>query len=145
MKKIIGIIGIIITFFIIYFLHVNFFSWFTISGIKPNLFIILVLVLGLFAGKKVGAITGLIIGIYLEILTSKSVGIMAFLLMGLGFIGGKLDKTFSKDSKLTIIIIVLSSTICYEFLYYLYNVFKFSMNFELWSFIKITGVQRLPS
>ena len=52
MKKTIAIISLIIAFFVIYFLQTNFFTWFTINGIMPNLFVILVLFIGLFAGRK---------------------------------------------------------------------------------------------
>lgn len=141
MKKFLGILGIIITFFIIYFLQVNFFNWFTIAGIKPNLFIVLILVIGLFAGKKIGAIMGLIFGIYLDILFGKSIGFSGIILMCIGFIGGYLDKTFSKDSKLTIILTVLGGTIVYELITYIYNVIKFSMLFEFGLFIKILFIE----
>ena len=53
MKKISIIIALIITFFIIYFLQVNIFSTFTIAGVKPNLFIMYVLFIGLFANQAV--------------------------------------------------------------------------------------------
>ena len=115
-------ISIIICFFIIYFLQVNFFNWFTIAGIKPNLFIILALVLGLFAGKKIGTIMGFLFGVYIDILIGKSIGFSGIILMAIGFIGGYLDKTFSKDSKLTIILIVIGSTIFFELITYIYNV-----------------------
>ena len=36
MKKVLSILIIFITFFIIYFLQANFFSWFNIAGIKPK-------------------------------------------------------------------------------------------------------------
>ena len=72
MKKAILIIVLIIAFFIIYFLQANFFSWFTISGIKPNLFVIFILFIGLFAGKKIGAILGLILGLYLDLVIGKT-------------------------------------------------------------------------
>lgn len=141
MKKFLAIIGIIFSFLIIYFLQVNFFNWFNIAGIKPNLFIILVLVVGLFAGKKVGAITGLLLGIYLDILNGKSIGFSGIALMGIGIAGGYLDKTFSKDSKITIILIVIGSTIAYELITYIYNVLKFAMLFELAQFLKILIIE----
>ena len=53
MKKISIIIALIITFFIIYCLQVNIFSTFTIAGVKPNLFIMYVLFIGLFANQAV--------------------------------------------------------------------------------------------
>ena len=52
MKKAGIIMLIILAFFIIYFLQANFFTWFNIFGIMPNLFVILILFVGLFAGKK---------------------------------------------------------------------------------------------
>ena len=51
MKKILIIIGLIAIFFLLYFLQLNLFSWFTIAGIRPNTFIILSLFIGLFAGR----------------------------------------------------------------------------------------------
>ncbi len=55
MKKIITAIILLIAFVITYFLQLNFFNWFTIAGVKPNLFIILVLFIGLYAGVRMGS------------------------------------------------------------------------------------------
>jgi len=66
MKKFLTIICIFIVFIILYFLQANFFSWFTIAGIKPNLFIILALFLGLYMGEIYGVIIGSILGIILD-------------------------------------------------------------------------------
>lgn len=52
MKKTITIISIILVFFLIYFLQANFFTWFNIAGIMPNLYVILVLFIGLFIKRK---------------------------------------------------------------------------------------------
>ncbi len=59
MKKAISIALLCLTFVIIYFLELNFFSWFTIAGIKPNIFIIFVLFIGLYSGMKMGATFGI--------------------------------------------------------------------------------------
>ena len=64
-KTIINIILVLITF-IIYFLQSNFFSWFTIAGIMPNVFIILVLFIGLFASRTMGTAYGAAIGLFLD-------------------------------------------------------------------------------
>ena len=55
-----------IIFLIIYFLQANFFSWFNLAGVKPNIFIILVLFIGLFGGRKVALTYGIIIGIFID-------------------------------------------------------------------------------
>ena len=84
MKKLISIVGIIIVFFLLYFLQSNFFSWYTIAGIKPNLFVIFILFIGLFATKKMGLIFGFLFGIFLDIVIGKNVGISGIVL---GIIG----------------------------------------------------------
>lgn len=56
MKKILIHIGLIITFIIIYLLQSIFFSGFTIAGIMPNIFIILMLYIGLYMGRTMGII-----------------------------------------------------------------------------------------
>ena len=57
MKKAVSILLMFIAFLIIYFLQVNFFTWFNIAGVMPNLFVVLILVIGLFAGKYAGIST----------------------------------------------------------------------------------------
>ena len=57
MKKTFTIIVLCIVFVIIYLLQINFFSWFTISGIRPNLYVIFILFIGLFCRKKNRCIT----------------------------------------------------------------------------------------
>ena len=51
MKKTITILCLILIFFLIYFLQANFFTWFNIAGILPNLYVILVLFIGFERGK----------------------------------------------------------------------------------------------
>ena len=53
MKKVLTIIALCITFIIVYLLQINLFSWATIAGVKPNLFIILALYIGLYSGRKI--------------------------------------------------------------------------------------------
>lgn len=140
-KKAISIIGIIITFFIIYFLQVNFFSWFNIAGVKPNLFIILVLCVGLFIGKKYAVPIGFIIGVYLDVLTGKQIGISAVMYAFVGFLGGYFDKNFSKDSKITILFMVAGMTFLYELVTYFYNIARNQIPLQMAGFIKIILIE----
>lgn len=143
MKKTVAIILLIVTFFIIYFLQSNFFTWFNIFGIMPNLFIIFILFIGLFAGKKIGFIFGLICGILIDMFIGKSVGISSILLGAIGLIAEYCDKNFSKDSKLTIIIMVVLSTILYETGAYIFTIIKDGINIEILPFIKILLIEIL--
>lgn len=142
-KKVLSIFGIIITFFIIYFLQINFFSWFNIAGIKPNLFIILILCIGLFLKRNIAIIFGFVFGIYLDVLTGKQIGISAIMFMVIGFLGGYFDKNFSKDSKITILLMVAGSTFIYETVVYVYTMIRNAVSLEMMGFIKILLIEIL--
>lgn len=114
MKKALIITSLILVFFIIYFLQSNFFSWFTIAGIKPNIFVILALFIGLFLGRRYGLLFGIIYGFFLDALIGRNIGISSVMLGIIGLIGGYIDKNFSKDSRLMIMAMVSVTTIIYE-------------------------------
>lgn len=143
MRKGIAIGCLILTFFIIYFLQSNLFSWFTIANIKPNLFVIYILFIGLFAGKKIGAVLGLILGIYVDLLIGRTIGISGIMLAAIGLLGEYFDKNFSKESRLTIMLMVMGCTVIYEIGVYIFNIFRLEMNVEIISFIKILFVEVL--
>ena len=143
MKNKIIIIVIIIIFLISYFLQANLFNWFTIAGVSPNLFVILVLFIGLFAGKRLGIPMGIILGLLLDFYTSKKIGISAIMLGTVGAFGGILDKNFSKDSKMTIILITIGMTAIYEIGVYFINSIIMSIEIEVIPFIKILSIEIL--
>ena len=143
MKKTLTILIMIISFFIIYFLQVNFFSWFTIAGIKPNLFIILVLFISLFAGMKVGIPFGIFIGLFLDIIIGKNIGTTSIMLGIIGLIGGYFDKNFSKESKITMMLMVIGSTCVFEIGIYILQVIQLSVNVEIRPFITILIIEVL--
>lgn len=139
-KAIINIVLILVAFFI-YFLQSNFFSWFNIAGIMPNVFVILVLFIGLFANKIVGGIYGIVIGFFLDLVIGTRIGIYALGLGLIGFLAGAFDKNFSKDSRITIMIMVLGATVVFEVLSYFLNYIFLEINIEIWNFIKILLIE----
>ena len=141
MKKFLSIICLIIAFFITYFLQANFFTWFNIAGIMPNLFVVLVLFIGLFIGKKLGLVFGLLFGIYLDLLLGKAIGISGIMLGIVGLLGEYLDKNFSKDSRVTIILMVAGGTIIYEVGCYIFQIIKWDTLIEMLPFIKILLIE----
>jgi len=136
MKKTGIAIGLIITFIIIYLLQANFFAWFNLAGVKPNLFVILVLTIGLFAGRGIGTTFGIFFGISLDFFIGKSIGISGIMLGITGLIGGYLDKSFSKDSRITMITMIAIATLIYEMGLYVFNHFINSAQISMMYFIK---------
>ena len=141
MKKVLIHIGLIISFIIIYILQTIFFSEFTIAGVMPNIFIILMLFIGLYMGRTMGIIYGIIYGIFIDLWIGKTIGITSIGLALIGLISGILDKTFSKDSRLIVILMGIICTIIYEVAFYLMQYIGFSINVEIFKFINILTVE----
>ncbi len=134
MRKFKVIIIILLLFFLIYFLQSNFFSWFNIGGIMPNLFVFLTLFIGLFVGNKMGGIFGIIFGIIIDLTIGNSIGFTSVFLGIIGLLGEYFDKNFSKDSRVTIILMVAGSTILYEIAVYLVKIFAGGADPEILTF-----------
>lgn len=134
MKKFKVILILLLLFFVIYFLQLNFFSWFNIGGIMPNLIVVLVLFIGLFVGKKVGVILGIVFGMIIDLNIGKSLVITSILLGAIGLLGEYLDKNFSKDSRVTIIIMSAASTLIYEVATYAISIFQNGVTPEILTF-----------
>ena len=137
MKKFIINLFFVLTVFIIYFLQSNFFTWFNIAEVMPNVFIIFVLFVGLFTNKTLGTIYGVIIGLILDLLFGTKVGIQAVSLGLIGFLAAIFDKNFSKDSRMTIMVMVLGSTIIVEVINYLLKYMFIGNSVEIFNFIRI--------
>ena len=102
----------------------------------PNVFIIFVLFIGLFTNKTVGTIYGVVIGLILDFLFSQKIGIQAVTLGLVGFLAAIFDKNFSKDSRMTIMLMVLGSTVIVEVLNYLLAYMFININVEIFYFIR---------
>lgn len=143
MRKLAIVISLILIFFLTYFLQVNIFSYFTIAGISPNLFVIYILFIGLYATQFLGTSFGVIFGLILDLLFGRTIGISAVMLCIVAYLGSYFDKNFSKESRLTIIFMVIGSTLIYEFGAYFLNSIILEFDRELLYFTKIVVVEIL--
>ncbi len=143
MKKLLIVFIMIIVFLLIYFLQANFFNWFTIAGNKPNVFIILILFISLFASKEISISFSILSGIFLDALIAKKVGISGIMFGIITVLGIYFDKNFSKDSKLTIILMTIGATIIYEIGTYVLNSILQGAQLEILPFIKILSIETL--
>ncbi len=141
MKKFIINIVLILVAFLIYFLQSNFFTWFNIAGVKPSMFVLFVVFIGLFSNKTLGTIYGIAIGLVVDLLVGTKIGITAVALGIVGFLSAVVDKNFSKDSRVTIMFIVLAATIIYEVVSYILNYIFLAINVEILNFIKILALE----
>lgn len=80
-------------------------------------------------------------GIMLDLFIGRKVGITAIMLGVVGLIGGIFDKNFSKESRITIIIMVIVSTLIYEIGAYLIGDLIYGYSLEIVGFIKILAIE----
>lgn len=143
MKKTLIITSLFIVFLLIYFLQANFFSWYNIAGIQPNLFIILVLFIGLYLGKIFGFSLGLIFGILLDLFIGKRIGINAIMLGITGILGGILDKSFSKENRITFMLMSVAVTILCETVNYTLQIILLGADSNFSEFMKIIIIEAI--
>ena len=86
---------------------------------------------------------GIIFGIFIDIWIGKTLGITSIALALIGVISGILDKTFSKDSRLIVLIMGIVCTIIYECALYLMQYMAMSINVEILQFIKILFIEAI--
>jgi len=141
-KKAITIILFIVSF-LLYFIQRNIFSKLTIGGITPNIFVIYVLFLGLYTNSKVSIGVGIFIGFLLDTVYGKCIGISSMMFCILAYLASYFDRNFSKDNKITIIVMAIGATFTYEFGYYLIHSIVFNFKVEFWYFFKIVLIEIL--
>ena len=141
MKKALSILCLILTFFIIYFLQANFFTWSNIATIMPNVYVILVLFIGLFVKRKIGLACGIGFGLYLDIVLGKTIGTSALALGIVGLLGEILSKNFSKDSRFIVCLMVIGTTAVYETIVYLLTMLRTEGTIEILAFLRILLIE----
>lgn len=143
MKKTLVITVFFIVFLFIYFLQSHFFNWYNIAGIKPNLFIVFTLFIGLYLGKIYGLSLGIIFGILLDLFIGKRLGLNAIMLGISGFIGGILDKSFSKENRLTFIMMTVAVTILCEIINYTLQIILLGADASFIKFMQIVIIEAI--
>lgn len=143
MKKVIDFFWIALIFFIIYFLQSNFFIWFNIAGVMPNLFIILIMLIGLFIKKKSGFIFGIILGLLLDLFIGFKFGINAIALGIVGIVTEVLDKNFSKDNRITVMFLACILTVIAEAIIYILQILFCGASIHVIGFAKIVVIEMI--
>lgn len=99
------------------FKHIEVFS------ISPNTAIIIIVSFSILRYEIEGAIIGFFSGLLQDIFFGNVIGLNALLYMLIGYACGKPYKIFYKENYLLPLILVFSSTVIYNFSYYILNFF----------------------
>lgn len=136
-------LSLAVAFIIIYFLQANVFSNLTIAGVKPNLFVIFILFIGLFGNNFLSLLFGIVCGIFLDSLYSEVIGITSAMFCLIGFVATWFDSLWSKDEKISIVIMVFIATFVFEFGSYFLNSVVLEFEMEIRPFFKILALEEL--
>lgn len=82
-------------------------------------------------------------GFYIDILNGRVVGISAILFCLIVFLAEYVYKNISNENKVTMMLIVASSTLLFESLEYVFYIWKLGVTLELVSFAKILVIEIL--
>lgn len=95
-------------------------------------------------GRKYGLCFGLCFGFMIDCLIGRNIGITSIMLSIVGLIGGYIDKNFSKDSRITVMMMVAITTIIFEIGQYIIQYFVLSYNtLEIIELIKMTVIEAI--
>ena len=141
MKKILIHFALIMICIVLYLLQTIFFTNFTIAAVMPNLFVIFMLYVGLYMGRSMGVIYGIMYGIFIDLWMGKNIGITSVCLAIVGLLGGIFDKNFSKDSRITVLLMGAITTIVYEVVFCIVQYVILETNVDILAFIKILSIE----
>ncbi len=71
----------------------------------------------------------------------RNIGISAIMLSIIGILGGYFDKNFSKDSRITIMLMAVGATLIFELGSYLLNAILLSYRIDILNFIRIVIIE----
>ena len=141
MKKIFIGIMLFLVFMFIYFLEVDVFPFITIAGIIPNLFIVFILFVGLFANSIFAIAFAVVGGILIDSVNSPFIGGTAIMLTIIAFLASYFDRNFSKENRITIILMVAGATAIYEIGIYLLRFAIVGFDLEIMAAVKIILIE----
>lgn len=141
MKKILIHFALIMICIVLYLLQTIFFTNFTIAAVMPNLFVIFMLYVGLYMGRSMGVIYGIMYGIFIDLWMGKNIGITSVCLAIVGLLGGIFDKNFSKDSRITVLLMGAITTIVYEVVFCIIQYVILETNVDIIAFSKILLIE----
>ena len=92
-------------------------------------------------GRSMGIIYGIMYGIFIDLWMGKSIGITSVCLAIVGLLGGIFDKNFSKDSRITVLLMGAITTIVYEVVFCIVQYVILETNVDILAFIKILSIE----
>lgn len=119
------IIGYTLMIFIFTLLQSTVLDSLKIFNVKPNLLMVLIVVVAFQGNNIEGAVVGFFSGLTHDIVSGRIIGFYALLGLYLGLCIGSLNKRLYKENIFAVVFFIFVSTIIYEYsIYFFYTVFR---------------------
>ena len=129
-------IYIAILLFTIYILQLYLINPRELFGIKPNLILIVVIVVSLWYGVHVGGISSLLIGFLTDILFGSNNGMFTISYTIVGIIVGILNDNYRKESKMSLVYVTIIATFSFEIVQFFQYILLYKVGLSLVYLIK---------
>ncbi len=117
-----------------YVIQTTFLKSIAIRGVSPNLFIIVVVSIGLLRGRTEGAIIGAIIGMLCDLFYGGVFGFYSVIYMNMGFFSGYFYNFVYKDNIVLPMILIGASDVLYNYIVFFFT-FAFRGKLNMTSYI----------
>lgn len=97
-------------------------------GVVPNTSLVLIIIIAILVGKRIGSITGIIAGFLQDIMFSSVIGINSFIYFVIAYLIGIAQTKLYKESYLLPVLITVISTLGYHLLHF---IFLYFLNYDV--------------
>lgn len=137
LKKILAGLILLAIMIIAYVIQLNILNTNLFFGIKPNLILIMIVVVSLWYGIYTGTIFAMINGLFIDLLFNEHVGKYLVIYTLVAMIVGFFNQNFRKENKNSVIYVVIYSTAIFEILSYVYTVISNSLPINILSLLLV--------
>jgi len=130
MKKVLMTFVTFLVICVTIWLQINFLDSIPLAGVTANIGIVLIAGLGLVSGKIIGGVTGIIYGLLIDVAIYRTFGVYTLLYASAGMISGFLNNSFSKENKISMVMLILFVTIAFETLVYILHLLLNHFEFQ---------------
>lgn len=117
--------------FISLILESTIFNELIIAGVKPDIILVIVILIALFNGPKEGALVGLALGFLEDLYLAKYLGLNAVTKFSIGLMMGFMEKRMYKDNFLVPVAALFFGTLAYAIFYLIFaNIVGYHLSFE---------------
>lgn len=142
-RNILTVVYILFLILFVYLLQLYVIDPRALFGVKPNLILILVIVISLWYGLYIGGIASILIGIVTDIIFGANIGIFTISYTIVGILIGILNYNYRKESKMSLVYVSIIATFTFEIIQYFCYIIAYNVDSSIFYLIKQSFISSL--